>query len=206
MEIDLTSFSEAQTYALLTQTIIPRPIAWALTNNSTPGGSPWNLAPFSFFNGISAEPPMVMFSVGSWDVAGKVKDTLANLRTKPDFTIGIASQSSILQVQQTSSALGPDVSETEQYGIKTTDWDWATPLISDCKINFACTIVKEIKIDESTQILVFARISKIWVVNEAVDKDQKDRIVIDPLIIDPLLRLGAGKYGNLGAVIPTPVI
>lgn len=204
MEIDLTPLTEAQIYALLTQTIIPRPIAWALTDNSTLGAAPWNLAPFSFFNGISSEPPMVMFSVGSWDVSGKVKDTLANLRTKPDFTIGIASQSSILHVQQTATALAPAVSETEKYGIKTTDWEWATPLIADCKINFACTIAKEVKIDESSQILVFARISKIWVADEAVDKDYKDRIVIDPLIIDPLLRLGAGKYGNLGAVIPTP--
>ena len=57
MEIDLSPLSEAQTYALLTQTIIPRPIAWALTDNSTPGDSPWNLAPFSFFNGISSKPP-----------------------------------------------------------------------------------------------------------------------------------------------------
>ena len=53
---------------------------------------------------------------------------------------------------------------------------------------------------------MFARISKIWVLDKAVDKDYKDRIVIDPSVIDPLLRLGAGKYGNLGAVIPTPVV
>jgi len=206
MEIDLTPLSEGQAYALLTQTIIPRPIAWALTDNSTGGDSPWNLAPFSFFNGISSDPPMVMFSVGSWDVSGKVKDTLANLRRKPEFTIGIASQSSILPVQQTATSLAPDVSETAEYGIKTTDWDWATPLISECKINFACTIAREVAIEESSQILVFARISKIWVADEAVDKDYKDRIVIDPLVIDPLLRLGAGKYGNLGSVIPTPQV
>lgn len=206
MEIDLTPLSEGQIYALLTQTIIPRPIAWALTDNSTGGDSPWNLAPFSFFNGISSEPPMVMFSVGSWDVSGKVKDTLANLRRKPEFTIGIASQSSILQVQQTAISLAPDVSETEEYGIKTTNWDWATPLISECKINFACTIAREVAIEESSQILVFARIAKIWVADEAVDKDYKDRIVIDPVVIDPLLRLGAGKYGSLGAVIPTPQV
>jgi len=77
MEIDLAPLSEADTYALLTQTIIPRPIAWVLTDNATSQENDWNLAPFSFFNGISSEPPMVMFSVGSWDVAGRTKDTLA---------------------------------------------------------------------------------------------------------------------------------
>jgi flavin reductase (DIM6/NTAB) family NADH-FMN oxidoreductase RutF len=206
MEIDLTPLSEGETYALLTQTILPRPIAWALTDNGTPEGGNWNLAPFSFFNGISSEPPMVMFSVGSWDVSGRVKDTLTNLRERPDFTIGIASKDSILQVQQTATALAPGVSETAEYGIATTPWDWPTPRITDCKINFACTIAKEVAIEGASQILVFARITKIWVADEAIEKDYKDRIVINPEVIDPLLRLGAGKYGSLGSVIPTPTV
>ena len=92
MEIELGPLSERETYALLTQTILPRPIAWALTDNSLDGDAQWNLAPFSFFNGISSEPPMVMFSIGSWDVSGRVKDTLLNLRKKPDFTIGISNK------------------------------------------------------------------------------------------------------------------
>jgi flavin reductase (DIM6/NTAB) family NADH-FMN oxidoreductase RutF len=188
----------------LTQTILPRPIAWVLTDNSLPGDARWNLAPFSFFNGISSEPPMVMFSVGSWDVPGRVKDSLLNLRTNPDFTIGISSASSVKQVQQTAKELDHGVSEVSEYKIGTTPWDWPTPIITDCKINFACTIAKEVKIDEGTQILVFARITKVWVADEAVSKDDKNRIVIDPAIVDPLLRLGAGKYGSLGTVIPTP--
>jgi flavin reductase (DIM6/NTAB) family NADH-FMN oxidoreductase RutF len=80
------------------------------------------------------------------------------------------------------------------------------PRITDCKINFACTIAKEVAIDDASQILVFARITKIWVADEAIEKDYKDRIVINPEVIDPLLRLGAGKYGSLGSVIPTPTV
>jgi flavin reductase (DIM6/NTAB) family NADH-FMN oxidoreductase RutF len=206
MEIELGPLSERETYAILTQTILPRPIAWVLTDNSLPGDARWNLAPFSFFNGISSEPPMVMFSVGSWDVPGRVKDSLLNLRSKPDFTIGISSKSLVKQVQQTAKELDHGVSEVSEYGISTTSWEWPTPIITDCKINFACTIAKEVKIDESTQILVFARITKVWVADEAVSRDEKNRIVIDPAIIDPLLRLGAGKYGSLGTVIPTPKV
>lgn len=204
MEIELGPLSESQRYALLTQTIIPRPIAWALTDNSLQGDSQWNLAPFSFFNGIASDPPMVMFSIGSWDVSGKSKDTLVNLRKKPAFTIGIASQHQVKQVQQTASSLEHGVSETSQFGITVNSWDWPTPLIDGCRINFACTLSKEVKVEESSQILIFAKISKIWVTDEAVSKDEKDRIVIDPQKIDPLLRLGAGKYGTLGSVIPTP--
>lgn len=206
MEIELNTLSEAQTYALLTQTIIPRPIAWVLTDNGLEGDSRWNLAPFSFFNGISSEPPMVMFSIGSWDVSGRVKDTLANIRKRTSFTIGISSQNLVTQVQQTAKELAPGVSEVTQYQIETPSWDWPTPRVSTCKINFACTLAKEVKIEESTQILIFSRISKIWVSDDAVSKDQKGRTVIDPAVIDPLLRLGSGRYGNLGEVIPTPKV
>ena len=206
MEIELGPLSERETYAILTQTILPRPIAWVLTDNSLPGDARWNLAPFSFFNGISSEPPMVMFSVGSWDVPGRVKDSLLNLRNNPDFTIGISSASSVKQVQQTAKELDHGVSEVSEYKIGTTPWEWPTPIITDCKINFACTIAKEVKIDEGTQILVFARITKVWVADEAVSRDDKNRIVIDQAIVDPLLRLGAGKYGSLGTVIATPKV
>jgi flavin reductase (DIM6/NTAB) family NADH-FMN oxidoreductase RutF len=206
MEIDLGPLTEGQTYALLTQSIIPRPIAWALTDNSLPGDAQWNLAPFSFFNGIASDPPMVMFSIGSWDVSGKSKDTLVNLRKKPAFTIGIANQNQIKQVQQSATSLPHGVSETTEFGISVHSWDWPTPLIDGCGINFACTLSKEVKVDESSQILVFAKITKIWVKDDAVSRDSKDRIVIDPEKIDPLLRLGAGKYGSLGKVMPMPQV
>jgi flavin reductase (DIM6/NTAB) family NADH-FMN oxidoreductase RutF len=206
MEIELGPLSERETYAIMTQILLPRPIAWVLTDNSLPGDARWNLAPFSFFNGISSEPPMVMFSVGGWDNPGRVKDTLLNLRKSPDFTIGISSKGSIKQVQQTAKELDRGVSEITEYQIGTTPWDWPTPLITECKINYACTIAKEVKIDGGTQILVFARITKVWVADEAVSRDAKDRIVIDPAIVDPLLRLGAGKYASMGSVIPTPKI
>ena len=198
MEIELGPLSERDTYALLTQTIIPRPIAWVLTDNSLEGDARWNLAPFSFFNGIASNPPVVMFSIGSWDVHGRTKDTLVNLRKSPDFTIGIANTSQENQVQQSATELPFGVSEVQEYGLTVTQWNWKTPLIDGCRVNFACSLSKEIKVDDSSQILIFAKISKIWVADEAVSKDSKDRIVIDPKVIDPLLRLGAGKFGKLG--------
>ena len=101
---------------------------------------------------------MVMFSIGSWDVSGKVKDTLANIRNKNTFTIGIASKDLVKQVQQTATALPAGVSEVTEYGISVTNWDWPTPLIDGCGVNFACTLAKEVKIEQSSQILIFAKI------------------------------------------------
>jgi flavin reductase (DIM6/NTAB) family NADH-FMN oxidoreductase RutF len=73
-------------------------------------------------------------------------------------------------------------------------------------VNFACTLAKEVTIEESSQIVVFAKVERIWVTDAAVAQDDQDRIVIDPEVIDPLLRLGAGNYGKLGGVIPAPQI
>jgi flavin reductase (DIM6/NTAB) family NADH-FMN oxidoreductase RutF len=123
MEIELGALSKKDRYALLTQTIIPRPIAWVLTDNNQEGNSGWSLALFSFFNGIASEPPMVMFSISSWDVSGKVKDTLANIRNKNAFTIGIASKDLVKQVQQTATQLSAGVSEVTEYGISVTSWN-----------------------------------------------------------------------------------
>ncbi len=123
MEIELGALSKKDRYALLTQTIIPRPIAWVLTDNNQEGNSGWSLALFSFFNGIVSDPPMVMFSISSWDVSGKVKDTLACIRNKNAFTIGIASKDLVKQVQQTATQLSAGVSEVTEYGISVTSWN-----------------------------------------------------------------------------------
>src|SRR3989344_4559272 len=61
LNILTSEIPSAQAYHLMIQTIIPRPIAWALTVNLN---QTFNLAPFSFFNGIAGNPPAVMMSIG----------------------------------------------------------------------------------------------------------------------------------------------
>ena len=61
MYVDITQLDPQQIYITLTQTVIPRPIAWVLSENAN--GS-LNLAPYSFFNAVSSEPPLVMISTG----------------------------------------------------------------------------------------------------------------------------------------------
>jgi flavin reductase (DIM6/NTAB) family NADH-FMN oxidoreductase RutF len=202
MEFDLANFSESETYFLLTQTIIPRPIAWVLSENSPTSdsdGKSFNLAPFSFFNGIASNPALLMFSIGAWDVEGKNKDTLVNLRSSKKFTLGIPSYSQNEAVQKSAARLPYGASEVDLYRISTTEWDWPTPLISECSINFACTYSMEVNPQGSTQIVVFAEISKIEIAERVLGKDEKGRVMVDPILVDPLLRLGSGFYGKLGS-------
>lgn len=204
MEIDLSQLSEKDTYGLLTQTIIPRPIAWVLTQNHAAAEEEWNLAPFSFFNGAASSPAMVMFSIGSWDVSGRVKDTLINLRSNKYATIGISSVSSIYNVQSSATELEYGRSELNAYNIESLDWEWPTPKIKECKINFACSLFKEVHIEDSSQVIVFCKVDKIDLHDATVTVDEHGRITVLPELIDPLLRLGSGKYGSMGRVIPKP--
>ena len=61
MYVPLEELSPANAYFLMTQTIIPRPIAWVLSENET---GTYNLAPFSYFNAVSSDPAVFMLSVG----------------------------------------------------------------------------------------------------------------------------------------------
>jgi flavin reductase (DIM6/NTAB) family NADH-FMN oxidoreductase RutF len=140
-----------------------------------------------------------MFSVGAWDVSGKTKDTLANIRESKKFTVGIPSYSQNEAVQKTSTRLPYGASEVDMYGISTTEWDWPTPFITDCSINFACTYSMELNPKNSTQVVVFAEISKIEISDKVIGRDEKDRLTVDPMLVDPLLRLGSGFYGKLGS-------
>ena len=88
MIIDFKQQSPANRYHIMTQTVIPRPIAWVLSENTSdnPATSEpsYNLAPFSFFNAICSHPPLPMLSVGHKS-DGTEKDTSVNLLSGRDF-------------------------------------------------------------------------------------------------------------------------
>jgi flavin reductase (DIM6/NTAB) family NADH-FMN oxidoreductase RutF len=87
MFIDFGDMTPQQIYFTLTQTVIPRPIAWVLSENAN---ASFNLAPFSYFNAISSNPPLVMISAGMKPEGG-AKDTRDNIRDRHDFVIHIVS-------------------------------------------------------------------------------------------------------------------
>ena len=78
MEIDLDSLSANGVYHTLTRTVIPRPVAWVLSENA---GGDYNLAPFSYFNAICSDPPLIMISVGK-KPDGSSKDTRVNITAR----------------------------------------------------------------------------------------------------------------------------
>jgi flavin reductase (DIM6/NTAB) family NADH-FMN oxidoreductase RutF len=88
MKIDPSEHSTADNYKLLTNLIVPRPIAW-VTSLSQSGVI--NLAPFSFFNAVGANPLYVIISVGVND-AGQPKDTAKNIQASGEFVVNLVTE------------------------------------------------------------------------------------------------------------------
>lgn len=115
MQIDTASTDPVRVYQLLTGIVTPRPIAWVST--VSPAGVV-NLAPFSFFNAFSANPPVVVFSP-TLKRDGSKKDTLRNLEAVPEFVVSAATADLAAAVNQTSAELAPDDSEVSHAGLAT---------------------------------------------------------------------------------------
>jgi flavin reductase (DIM6/NTAB) family NADH-FMN oxidoreductase RutF len=81
MYVDFKPLSANEVYFSMIQAVVPRPIAWVLSENSN--GS-HNLAPFSYFNAVCSKPPLIMLSIGVRP-DGTLKDTTANIAARRDF-------------------------------------------------------------------------------------------------------------------------
>ena len=88
MQIDPTLHSSADGYKLLTNLVVPRPIAW-VTSQSPQGVI--NLAPFSFFNAIASDPLYIMISVGQRE-SGEAKDTATNILASGEFVVNMVTE------------------------------------------------------------------------------------------------------------------
>src|SRR6056297_143501 len=88
MQIDPDSLTTRQLYGWLVNLITPRPIAWVST--ASPDGSA-NLAPYSFFAGVGANPPTVLFCRANRS-DGTAKDTLANISRTGQFVINVVTE------------------------------------------------------------------------------------------------------------------
>ena len=103
--------SAANNYKLLIGSIVPRPIAFVST--VSPAGA-YNLAPFSFFNAVCAEPPVITFAAGYREPS---KDTLANVRATGEFVVNIVTEEIAERMNLCSGEYPAGVSEFEVSGL-----------------------------------------------------------------------------------------
>jgi flavin reductase (DIM6/NTAB) family NADH-FMN oxidoreductase RutF len=201
MYFDLAKLTSGQVYARMTQTLVPRPIAWVLSPNAD--GS-LNLAPFSYFSAVCSAPPLVMLSVGR-KPDGSPKDTRVNIEQRGRFVVHIAHRDLAGPLTASSATLPAGESELEHLGLATRPFEgFDLPRLAECRVAFACERYEVRDIGAAPQALILARVRCIYVEDAILDRDTKGRLKVDAERLDPLGRLGADEYVGFGELIRVP--
>lgn len=184
------------TYKLMAQTIIPRPIAWVVTEDN----GIINIAPFSYFIGLSSEPATVLISVGHKS-DGTPKDTLANIRKTQKCTICMVDEKSLEKMHFSSKELDKALSEAECFDIKTQELlEGYPPMIKGVPSAYFCDFNQEIDLGGGSTIPLILNVREIYVDDKVISDTQ--RITID---FDPVARIGK-SYAFLGDDVLAPKI
>ncbi len=201
MYFDLAELSPNQAYFTMTQTIVPRPVAWVLSENAS---GDFNLAPFSYFNAVCSDPPLVMLSIGR-KPDGSPKDTRVNIEQRGHFVIHIAHREQAQPMTESSATLDYGDSEVARLGLQTVPFQGFTlPRLKDCRVAFACERYEIREIGNAKQTLLLGLVRAIYVDDAAVTTDAKGRTKIDAARIDPLGRLGGGEYSTMEGIVNVP--
>ncbi len=189
MKLEFTQLSPRDAYAWMVSTILPRPIAWVSTM-AADGRT--NLAPFSFFQGVTANPPLLMFvPVNTRD--GTKKDTVRNLEAVPEFVVNLVSYPLAEQMNATAASLPYGESEFEKYGIAAAASERVRPpRVAAAPVAFECTLERILPIGEGPLAanVVFGLIQLAHVSDTVLGADGRP----DSAALDLVGRLGGEGY------------
>lgn len=205
MLLNFTDYSATQRYHVMTQTIIPRPIAWALTSSENNHETCLNLAPFSYFTAVCSEPPLLMLSVGN-KPTGEAKDTLSNVLKNKQMVIHIASQPLAPLVTQSAATLAHGESEITQINQNNAKENtlaivpfegFSLPRLAQCDIAYGCELYEIKTLGETPQTLIFVEVKQVYLSDHVAQYDEQNRIKIFADKVNPLARLGANEYAGI---------
>lgn len=167
---DTAVLTATERYKLMAGFIVPRPIGWVGTRS--PVGAD-NLAPFSFFNMVSASPPTLLFTTS---MANRVKDTLRNVRSTGVFTVNVVTEDLATAMNVTSGEYPP---ETDEFEIARLAKEQAVtidaPLVAGAKAGFECVVVHIQEVgDPPTAAVVFGRVDRIHAEESVLDGTRVD--------------------------------
>ena len=168
----------------------PRPIAFASTIDSKGN---INLAPFSFFNVFSANPPIMIFSPARSGRTNESKDTYNNVKEVPEVVINVVTHEMVHQMSLASSPYGSDVSEFEKAGFTSLASDMITPpRVKESPVQFECKVNEVIELGDQGGAgnLIICEVLRIHVKESLLDKNE----MIDQHKIDLVSRMGGNWY------------
>ncbi|MGN7478860.1 flavin reductase family protein [Solibacillus silvestris] len=192
-KIDPKQLSEHENYKFLIGSIIPRPIAF-VTSISEEGVV--NAAPFSFFNIVSSNPPMISVSIQR--KSGEMKDTARNIRANRQFVIHIVDSENVAQVNETAANLPPQQSEVEHAQmslVRSVKID--VPGVKEAKVRLECVLEKALELGGDWKNpgcdLIIAKVV-YYHIEESIFENGR----IDPHGLGAISRLAGNDYAKIG--------
>lgn len=186
MEIDFEAITEYQRYKLMASLIVPRPIA-LVTTLSEDGTV--NAAPFSMFNMLGEEPPIVMISINRLH-DGALKDTAANIVRTGEFVVHLSDEAMAEKMHGCGERLPPEQSELARVGLTSLPSSAvAPPRIAQAPVAFECTLWETLE-TTSRQIFI-GRVLRLHARDDLIDT-QAWRVRLQNYF--PVGRFGASFY------------
>ena len=195
MQFDIQNTESSALYKLLTGTVIPRPIAWVATIDSFGTN---NLAPFSFFNVVSEDPPHVMFSTVR--TGNKNKDTLNNIILNKQFVVNLVTEDVVEQMNTTSQSVASDVDEFELANVTPIDSISVKPKrVKESLVHFECEMVHHYFIESHQNggaCIIIGKIITMHVDDSILQENHR----INLETYKPVARLAGSNYSKRGEI------
>lgn len=194
LSIDPKHQSERDNYKLLIGTIIPRPIAFvtSMTKNGTING-----APFSYFNIVSSNRPLISLAIQRRH--GEVKDTARNILDRGEFVVHIVDDEHVEKINTTAASLSPEESEIVAANLTLVEsTDIAVPGIKESKVRFECKLERALELGNEAGTTVDLLIGEIVRFHIAEEIYEAGKINAERL--KAVSRLAGSDYAHIGTI------
>ena len=194
LSIDPATMSERENYKFLIGSIIPRPIAFVTTISKD---GVLNGAPFSYFNIVSSNPPMISLSIQR--SAGRQKDTARNIIDSKEFVIHIVDEHNVEKINKTAANLPPDQSEIDLAKLTPIDSvKISVPGVKEAKIRMECSLEHSLELgglDTTGCDFIIGKVVQFHVENDIYENGR-----IDPRGLAAVSRLAGNNYAKIGEI------
>lgn len=190
LSLDTKELTVPKVHQYLLGAIGPRPIAFASTIDAEGNH---NLAPFSFFNVFSANPPIMIFSPARAGRTNTTKDTYNNVKVVPEVVINVVNYEMVHQMSLASSPYPAGTSEFTKAGFTPLASEKIRPMrVAESPVQFECKVneVIELGTEGGAGNLVICEVVKIHIHEDVLDENQ----LIDQKKIDLVSRMGGNWY------------
>lgn len=190
MIVDPSSMPWRDAYKLMIGSIVPRPIAWVSTVSKE---GVRNLAPFSFFTVVAADPMTICFSPMRRGSDGGKKDTLVNIEETGEFVVNIVSEPLAERMNLTSTEYPASVDEFTEAGLTPVPSAVVSPpRVGESLVAYECKLLQVVHVGEARPgagALVLGTVQRLYVADEAVEEG---RIKLD--VLSPIGRMAGNDY------------